>query len=434
MEKFEKQLKKNVNETLPQNVDDRINATLQQLSKKKRFSKVYYGIGAAIATLFLTFGLSYLSPTFADTVKTIPVIGSVFEKVGNIGVKKANEQGLTTLLGEQIEVNGQRITFTESLYDGAEIHLGYIMETIRPNHAQSSHNFLHEIELMINGRSIGGYGMGARDEPIGDGSYVGTMSIRVTDGVPDSFMLGIRSREGSIEIPVERQGEYESYLANQTKETNDLTMFYDKITFFPTSTEISFRKIIDEDRYQDDTYMHMDYQLIDNEGRVLQPLGGGGGGGGAEKGKFVHSFQYYFEPLDSVPTTLTVKPFLYDRSEKEPEIVKKKWDGSELVLSQGEIGQLTIVDVMNENGVATFTYRVDGEDFYQQAISIWLEDSDGNRYDTDQPPKRMNETINQYQASFSSVPNSEEGLYICTAKMSAPKFLKELEVTIELGK
>ena len=431
MEKWEQELKNDVNRSVPSIIDKRVEETLKQLPSKKTKKKIYYALSVATIALSMTFGLSLFSPTFANTLKEIPFIGSAFEFVGDIGVKKGKDEGLTTELGEQVEVDGQLITFTETLYDGGEIHIGYILEV---NESDRGPYFMNNLELLIDGKSIGSYGMGGKESEIEKGMYAGTISIRVRDKIPDSFVLGIRSREGkswSVELPVEKKGNHQAFLVSKVEKSEDLTILYDQITFFPTSTEISLRLMMDEKTFVDDKYMMLDYLVMDDKGRVLQPFSSGGGGGGPVNGKVLHTFKYYYEPLQTIPNSLTIKPYLVDVNETSPKIERVKWEGKKITLSQGKIGHLTILELTEDNGVTTVTYEVDGEDLYNQANAIWLEDSNGIRYQSEQPPIRVDGSINQYQASFSETPTSND-LYITTVTMSPPNYLEELEVTIDL--
>ena len=189
--------------------------------------------------------------------------------------------------------------------------------------------------------------------------------------------------------------------------------------------------MMDEKTFVDDKYMMLDYLVMDDKGRVLQPFSSGGGGGGPVNGKVLHTFNYYYEPLQTIPNSLTIKPYLVDVNESSPKIERVKWEGKKITLSQGKIGHLTILELTEDNGITTVTYEVDGEDLYNQSNAIWLEDSNGIRYQSEQPPIRVDGSINQYQASFSETPTSND-LYITTVTMSQPNYLKELEVTIDL--
>ncbi|WP_078554349.1 DUF4179 domain-containing protein [Bacillus alkalicellulosilyticus] len=435
MEKWEDKVKNQVNQHPPDEISKRINHTLQQLPKRRHpYSKLYYSTVAASLAFLFTLAVSFFSPAVADTMRSVPIIGSVFDTVGNIGVQRGNDQGLTILLGEHVETEGHRITFTESLYDGAEIHIGYIIESLDPAVPIAHYPFPSDIDLTINGRWEGNYGMGGRGELLDNGNYAGTINISFRDEIPDHFLLGISPRHGNswkVELPVELQGDNKFFLVNETMETEDLTIHYDKITFFNTSTEIAFRQITDIPTIDDeDPYMHLSFMVVDNEGRVLQPFGGGGGGSPQEN-KFVKSYKYNFEPLELVPDFITIKPYLKHITTEAPPVVRGKWEGKKLTLSQGEIGTITILNVVEEKETITVIYEVEGENLYEQSHALLVEDSSGNRYESDnRPPNRLDGTTNQYQAVFSSTPSIDE-LYFITFKQKAPIFLKEFELTID---
>ncbi|WP_077212112.1 DUF4179 domain-containing protein [Bacillus dakarensis] len=434
MEKWEQQLKNDVNRSVPTMIDVRVEETLRRLPRKKTVKKkIYYGLSAAAVAVLMTFGLSVISPSFANTIKEIPIIGSAFEFVGNIGVKKGKEEGLTTELGEQIEIDGQLITFTETLYDGGEIHIGYIAQR---NEDNTNPHFMNHLELFIDGKRIGSYGMGGNESKIENGMYAGTISIRVREEIPDSFVLGIRPHEGkswSVELQVEMKGEHQTFIVNKVEQNDDLSILFDKVNFFPTSTEISLRLVMDEEAFSKNKYRDLGYVVIDDKGRVLQPFSGGGGGGGPVNGKVIHNFKQYYEPLQPTPETITIKPYLMDFSESAPTRKRVKWEGEKITLSQGEIGHLTVLESSEENNVKTFTYEVQGEDLYSQATAIWLEDSNGNWYHSEQPAVRVDGTVNQYQVSFTEFPSSDD-TYVSTVKMDSPNFIEELETTIDFTK
>ncbi|MEH7224995.1 DUF4179 domain-containing protein [Bacillus sp. JJ1566] len=434
MEKWEEQIKMRVNPQVPASVEQSINETLHSLPKKKTFPRLFYPVAAVFLVGFLLFGVSFMSPTLAETLRSVPVIGSIFKMVGDVGTQKGEKEGLTTLLGQQVEINGQVITFTESLFDGSQIHIGYIVESYATGETLSATDLLSPFMLTVDGKGVS-YGMGERGETLENGDYAGIISISIQEELPEEFILGIRSQKEkalNLELQISKQGENKSFLVNQTVENADLMMHYDKVTFFPTSTEIAFRQVMDEKTFENRKYEWMNYQVIDDQGRVLQPLSGGGGGG-MSKGKFVETLTYYFEPLEKLPKSLTFKPYLMDIDEdRVVEEVKGKWKEEVLTLSQGEIGETSILDIKIENGLVTLTVETIGDDAYWQANSIWIEDQTGNAYYSEKGPIRVGNSVNQYEIQFEANITAEN-IQIVTYKQKAPIYLEELEVTIELG-
>ena len=61
--------------------------------------------------------------------------------------------------------------------------------------------------------------------------------------------------------------------------------------------------MMDEEVFEVNKNVFLDYRVIDDKGRFLQPLSGSGGGDGAENGKILNSFKYYFEPLQTIPNS-----------------------------------------------------------------------------------------------------------------------------------
>jgi hypothetical protein len=432
MEKWEKELKKDVNSPVPNLVDHRIEETLKHLRRRNPKRRLYLGLAAAAAAIALTLGISMVSPAVANTLKELPVVGSAFEFVGNIGQKKGQEAGLATELGEQVEIDGQVITFTETMYDGGEIHVGYIRESF--GIGTFSH-FLGNLQFSIKKGPVSS-GMGGKETEIEEGVYAGTVSLRFREEIPDSFTLVVRPREGRswiVQLPVEKKGSNRAFSINERKKTEDLAIVYDKLTFFPTSTELSVRLVIDEKAFEDSTYDRLDYQVVDNKGRVLEPFSLSGGGGGPVKGKVTHAFTHSFEPLDDLPESLIIKPYLDEFKETSPVLIKKKWEGKQVTLSQGGIGSITVLRAEERNGSITFMYETDGDDAYSQANALWLEDSTGNRYDSAETAVRVDGTANQYQATFTGISDLED-IILVTVDMNHHQYLKELEIKINLKK
>lgn len=432
MEKWEKQMKMKANPQLPESVEQRISDTLGSLPKRKSYFRLYSSAAAVLIIGALMFGASYMSPTVAETMRSVPVIGSIFKMVGDVGTQKGEKEGLTTLLGQQAEINGQVITFTESLYDGSKIHIGYLIESYTQEKDMLSTDFLSDIRFTIDGKGVS-YGMSANGKELENGDYAGIISIRIHDSLPDQFTLGIGSQKDSalnLELEITKQGENRSFLVNQTVETDDLTMHVDKVTFYPTSTEIAFRQVMDVHTFENKKYEWLDYQVVDDQGRVLQPLSGGGLGGPEKDGKLVQSMTYYFEPFEEIPRSLTIKPYLVVGNENV-EYVKAKWTGENVTLSQGEIGEITVLDMKSEDGIVTLLVKTNGADAFWQANSILLEDKNGEEIHQEQTPKRVDDAVNQYEIQFDA-DVTENDIQIVTYKQNAPNFLDELEVTVKV--
>ncbi|MFS0783076.1 DUF4179 domain-containing protein [Bacillus sp. 1P06AnD] len=92
---------------------DSIISKLETNTPNKKSSvrkKFLYSVGAASITFGLLWGSSALSPTMANTLSNIPLIGSVFNVFGDSGLKKVSNNGTSKQLGASETVNNKTVT------------------------------------------------------------------------------------------------------------------------------------------------------------------------------------------------------------------------------------------------------------------------------------------------------------------------------------
>lgn len=413
MEKWEQAMMKHVNRPLPEAIDDRVGLTLVKL-KRKRSRSITLRFGALISASFVVIiGMSYLSPTFAESLKSLPMVKSVFELVGGVDMRRGSELLLTTELGQEIYIKDQVVTFTESLYDGSKINLSWTVPSSDPN----PWAFKENIIFTINGKRVESYGSNTSYEKLGNGNYAGTISISAEEELPKSFMLGLLSPDETITyayIPVEQKGEYQTFEIDQLTSWNDIQVEYRALTLYPTTTELSFNL-----RNTDSVFW--DYQVIDDQGRVLQPISVGG-----HDYKEENNFKAYFEPFDT-PNKISIRPYFANRSGETK--ISGEWKGKRMTLDQGKAGSVIILDQKLENGKLTLTYEVTGYRITEQIDRIWLEDSKGLPYYRDEPPTRIRGS-NLFQMTFSNV-SKIDSIYIVTSKFNT-HYLEDLEVSVEV--
>lgn len=417
MEKWEQELIRQVNSPLPEQVDQRIQLTLSHLKQhhQKPF-KLRYIATAAAASLAITFSLSAVNPNFAEAMRSLPLIGSVFELVGNDGLKRGSQLHLATDIGQEVRIGEHKITLTESLYDGSSIHLGLIIHP--PIDENDPISIANDIMFTVDHERPYYLGYGFSMEKLADGTFAGTISIDVEEQLPDQFLLSLLSSDGTktfAEIPIERQGGYKSFTIAETRAWNAIEVNYESITLFPTSTQLALQ-------FRNTASPFWEIQVSDDQGRLLRPTGGRG-----SSYKESGSYTYSFEPLETIPKHLTVKPYFssVDTSNK----ASAEWKGAPVTLSQGMAGSVTVLDQELVNNSLTITYEIAGEGVYEQARHIWLEDNKGIPIHSDRPPIRLQGT-NSYQLTFSNVTNADS-ISICTPQINI-QYLQDLEVNVDL--
>lgn len=420
MEKWEQELADRVHLPIPDIIDQRIHLTLKQLKRNHNKSfMLRYGTVAVAASAAFTFGMSSLSPTFAQAIKSLPVIGSIFEMVGDVGMKKGSQLHLATKWGQQVEIGDYVVTFTESLYDGSNINLGLI----GPFNDDEFFSIANNLMFTVDGKRVSGYGAGASGKKLDNGTFAGTISITVNDELPDTFVLGILSRDETktfAKLPVERRGGHQSFPIDKTRTWLGFDMKYEALTLFPTSTELTFQLPNSDPVWN--------FKVYDDQGRVLQPISGHGVG--SPNGN--REFKYYFEPVDPIPKQVTIQPYLGGSiSTDSTSKISGEWKGNPITLSQGQVGSVTVLDEKWENNKLTLTYEVAGERIFEQVNLIWLEDSKGNHYFKDDTPIRVQGSNNKYQLTFSNI-STTDSIYICAPAFKTPQYLNDLAVTIDL--
>lgn len=424
MEQWEQAIQKTVNTPVPREMEDLIKRTLHQLPRKKRKASMYAALPAAVITVIALFGITAISPAFAQTMREIPVVGHIFDKVGHIGERKASRQGLASLLGRQVVIDGESVTFTEILYDGSGIHIGFIKRS-------DSLDFTNHLQVSIDGERLTDYSSGTSGRTLENGDFAGIFTIEAHQDIPDSFALGLSSADGeswSVELPVKSQGDQQVYLMNETRQWRDKTMIYDKIGFYPTSTVLSLRWLLDK---ESDGYSVIHYQIFDDQGRVLQPFGDGAQGRPTENGQYLVSSQFTYEPVDALPKSLTIKPYLGSGSATGT--ATQPWEGEGFELSQGAAGSIKIEKVEQEDRNFTITYEVEGELTSQRTSRVWIENQFGQRYEPIQQPHRIEGTVRQYQATFAAK-NANDDVIIGTEQFQPIDYLEDLAITFEINK
>ncbi|WP_162848549.1 DUF4179 domain-containing protein [Paenibacillus nanensis] len=417
MEKWEQELIKQVNTPLPEHVDQRIHLTLNHLKQNhKKPTKLRYIAAAAAASLAISLGLSAVNPNFAEAMRSLPLIGSVFELVGHDGLKRGSQLRLAAEIGQEVQIGEQRVTLTESLYDGSSIHLGLVIHP--PIDENEPTSIVNDIVFTIDHKRPSNLGYGFSMEKLKDGTFAGTLSIDVEERLPDQFLLSLLSSDETktyAEIPIERQGGYQSFTIDETRVWNAIEVNYESITLFPTSTQLALL-------FRNTSSPFWEIQVSDDRGRRLRPTGGRG-----SSHKESGSYTYSFEPLETIPKQLTIKPYFssIDTSNK----TRAVWKGVPVTLSQGMAGSVTVLDQELVNNSLTITYEIAGEGVFEQARHIWLEDSKDIPIHSDRPPIRIQGT-DSYQLTFSNISNTDS-ISICTPQINI-HYLQDLEVTVDL--
>ena len=367
---------------IPQVVSDRIGKTLasledKEITKKKvkfRFAVPkklkQAGIAAAIALIGLTVS-AVVSPSVANAVTDMPVIGSVFKLFGDMGLKLASDRGVSSFVAQTKRDKNIRFTIKDILYDGSRLSIGYTMEG-------DSIGELGRPDLLIDGKEFNCSTSG-QGSLVAKNCYAGILNINPTSELPKSFKLSVYvNKIGTVEGKWEFKNIEVKSTANKlnakvitpmiTKPLGDGSITIDKIYISDSTIKVYITRCnIPGNKYT--------YQLSDNYGKVLVSMGWSGGGYDN-----IENMECTFIPSKNKPEYLVLR--LLENKIEKPETakeVKVDFTGNlPVTISQGQGGEISVnkIEYLNDKTLVHYTYK--GNDPDRNSHVFWVEDEAGN--------------------------------------------------------
>ncbi|MDQ0063934.1 DUF4179 domain-containing protein [Paenibacillus harenae] len=429
---------------VPELVSSRVDETLLSLKKRNRLPrKAAVGVTAAVASLALLVGSSFVSPTIAGALTNTPLIGSVFEMVGDAGLQLSGQKGIATKLNQAAEDKGIRMTVTDVLYDGIRLAIGY---TIEAEHFVTPSN----AEMLINGEPVETLLGGGGSSEVGNNQYTGYLDYEADGTLPDQFELtlklkgiqhysndtGWQTTKGSwnFRLPVSKLTEgitVRSFDETPPSATSgETTLSVKKVTMTPAITAINVELA------EKSTVVERGFFVYDDKGQQLQYSGYRGYSDySKELDLYKTEYRIHFSPIEALPEFLVIKPYKLDTSGKtlvknqtafDPELLP-------IALTQGGTGTVTITEAELLPDKTVLHFKVEGLDPFNQANSFWLEDGNGELLTKLGAPKladRSTYSFTQEYAPLQLEDSSGKSMYLAGWKLPAPAIWDELAVKI----
>ncbi|WP_337103214.1 DUF4179 domain-containing protein [Paenibacillus sp. YIM B09110] len=434
-------------QAVPEVVSSRVDQTLLSVKKRKRVSrKAAIGVTAAAASLALLVGSSFVSPTIAKALTNTPLIGSVFEMIGDAGLQLSGQKGLATKLNQAAEDQGIRMTVTEVLYDGIRLAIGY---TVEADHFVSS----LDADMLINGEPIETLLSSSSSSKIGHNQYTGYMDYEADGTLPDQFKLtlklnsiqqysnetGWQTTKGSwkFQLPVSKLTEgisvhsFEELPPSAT--SGETTLSVKKVTMTPAVTAIN----VELDGKE--TAEELGFFIYDDKGRQLQSFGYRGDNlQSDDKNRYKSEYRIRFAPIEAIPDYFIIQPYNLDTSGKQLErsqITFNPLQQLPITLSQGDIGSITVTQIEFQPDKTVLHYKVEGSDPFAQASSFWLEDNYKQPISLLESTRLVDRSTYSFTQVYAPLPLDEikgKSLYLAGWKLSAPDIREDLAVKIPL--
>jgi hypothetical protein len=315
----------------------RIPAYLQSKIRKEiemsRVSKIsprrtgtYLSLAAAVL-LFTLFASGYKSPTMANVLSRMPIVGGIYENISvDFGLKEAQEKGITQGFKQTITDKNIEVAITDVYYDGTNFSIGYHL-THNGQQNWNTDNVKMDIKMDPKGVDLGQWQFTNQMKRVSENKYEGLLLVDA-DHFEEEFILAVDIKEiagqkgkWKFTIPVTSeflQGSIHMFTPNLKAEGLGADIIIREITFAPSGI-----RLVAETKSEQGTGNNYAFNI---KGAGLS--GGASGDFGDQHGKdskdhIIHRFN--LSPLKEVPKEVTVVMYdLYDNSKKIELIVPLK--------------------------------------------------------------------------------------------------------------
>lgn len=295
-------------------VPDDIDFVLKKAIRKGRnglITKRLITFSIVLCVLFTSLiGTGYAYPPAAEAFKSIPFIGSIFQKFTDNNLKIASLNGLTHFPEQQQTRDGVTVTLKEYYFDRSNFNFGIVVKGRNP------YNFETHFTLYYNNKPLN-KGSGGGSTEITKDSFYRLTEMSLTETPPDKSTLKLvgtdntgKIKKFEYDIPIDYSKvdplTTEIKLMKNIKQGNR-TIIVKNIIFTPVATTISYEYTCPKDE-------HYSMQLFNENGRLVQSKGNVGSN--VVNGDFTtYSSIATFDSLNTVPEHLTLN--IIDSSESK---------------------------------------------------------------------------------------------------------------------
>ncbi|MEK4190637.1 DUF4179 domain-containing protein [Paenibacillus sp. FSL L8-0494] len=297
------------------------------------------GFGAALVLGVIVLGGGFTSPALARSLERIPLVNSIFELAGDMGLQAASRQGLTTAVDTSDQVQDVIIRANEVIYDGTRLSVALKLEGEDEEGVFSGD--IQDLQVFIDGQPLNAAGEEEEDSfkhniglilspGVDEQSLILQFSEKSYDEggitLPEQFQMTVKGRlsgiddDFQIEIPVKKDTSHNIVQQPGISQTyNDVTTTVEKITQTPATTQIRMSAVALEGipyTYLTDTNnLALNYEVYDDKGNLLQYVNGTNGW--SDSKKIDDTIHYSLKedvnivPLPKDVKALTIKTFFY---------------------------------------------------------------------------------------------------------------------------
>ncbi|AWB43725.1 Tat pathway signal protein [Paenibacillus sp. CAA11] len=293
----------------------------EMVQKKNKFMKKTLVAAAAVAIMGGgVIGSGFVSPAMADTLKHLPVVGSVFDKLPDKSLNEAVKKGLTTAPDLTITHDGVTLKVKEVLFDGSRLSVALERQGVEGIGLVSGEQnpkekgYLGLPDLKVNGetkRLFGAFG----EVPNFD-NVVMFDAVKDVASLPDSFELTFETKVSGVaepftfKIPVKKLAVQKALKPEASISGSGYSYTVKELTLSPASTRlvIDGEGVVPASAEQTGKYApsQLRYEIVDDQGNVLQSSLQGVKIAGTDT---KHHDELVFSAVKEGAKSITIKPY-----------------------------------------------------------------------------------------------------------------------------
>ncbi|MFD2701932.1 DUF4179 domain-containing protein [Paenibacillus shunpengii] len=280
----------------------------KQHTTRRRSSTLRRAVLTAAAAGILGVGVfasGFISPVMAASIKSIPIIGSLFSIIEtDSGLRAGGELGLATNVNDAVSYEDVKLEVTETLYDGTRA--AFIVNVTAPNLDNGTYdngrktmklsNAIENVTLSINGKTEGEaasvlegglfYG-GAGEAHPNTLVFEQVLNPSDTSSLPDRFTSKVSIKldgidhEFNVDVPFEKNNVETIALNPNTAVTKeDLTFGVANVSVSPITTRLTTSIALNSasslTQREEERLREIGIAVYDDQGRQLTALSGDG--------------------------------------------------------------------------------------------------------------------------------------------------------------
>jgi hypothetical protein len=295
--------------------------------------KTIAAAGAAVILGVCTLAAGFISPAWAETLRQLPVLGSIFEYSEDPGLMLAAKNGMATAPGLSVTHDGVTLSVTDVFYDGTRLDIGFERSGITDERvlAQITNVATHDFDQSTKGL----LGIPRVTLPSGEAVEFGSSVTGDVEGRPNTLLLELNNPKNTasygeefkvhISVPVAQVAEPFEFVTTVKKASDgniNLTLnqgasrgsFSYKVTNLDI-TPATIRLVIDSkgevpiapEQTGDFAPTIVFYEIVDEEGQIISPKQMGYPNGRISP--VAAHVDNLYNTFPQVPKTITVRPY-----------------------------------------------------------------------------------------------------------------------------